>query len=409
MNGVDISQIKRPGTPWALSPDGLERLIVEVILDDGQRLTWDDEGAATLHTPPASTCTCDPPGKTFWIVDRGRRTTMAQCNGCGAKWDNPDGEREFFTWADGFVRGKQATYHQASQTPDPSMGAWAKEYSDPETDWEVAAAGIEEERRRVEPDTQDDIDYGPKAPAAVLPLVGWPEWFLPLMKLRGFTYGQHREAIDDIATGCKAMGVTPELVVAAFVAYWMPRRDSARWECPVFGLWDELGHWINDVYKATPHRRAAVLEMASASVGAEYGCRYCNESGFIWVDDLGPGGSADRWPVVCDHTSQMKGLGQEGPPGGSAPLGFGMVIKALGQRLPPAIFTSWVMDLELLGFDDQVALVRCYNRTHANWVYRHLIETLRDALDEELESYKVKKPDLKMMMVWGVDNGAETA
>jgi hypothetical protein len=244
-----------------------------------------------------------------------------------------------------------------------------------------------------------------------LNLVGWPEWFLPLMRLRGFTYGDHRTAINDIAQAAQVKGITAELVVANFVAYWMPRRDQARWECPVAGLWEDLEDQVDQVVKAAPARRAAVLELASSSVGPEYGCRYCKEGGFSWAHDnrtVEGGGSPDRWPLVCDHTSRMAAMGRGGPPWAWQPRSWGTILKSLEARLPATVYTSWVMDLELLGFDAQVALVHCCNRAHATWIYRHLIETLRDTLEAELGDVQdVDFVNLELMMVWGGDDDDE--
>lgn len=451
MDQLDLSNIPRARLDLSLLSGSEEMEVVEVILADGQRLTWDGLWGATLHTPPASTCICDDPKpeRQGLVVDRGRRTTMIHCEGCSEKWDRPDGANEYAFWALGFTAGKRATQLKASETAEPEMGAWSILYGSPddqvqEVPGESSIAALLKDPVKAialtllntpapsepahEPDTQDDIDYTPEmlgghrgeinvqvmfrddVTKARLNLVGWPEWFLPLMKLRGFTYGNHRAAIDDIATGCKAMSVTPELVVASFVAYWMPRRDQARWECPVAGLWDELGHHINEVAKATPHRLAAIREMASASVGPEHGCRYCKEGRFIWAEDLGPGGSADRWPVVCDHTSRMANMGRDRPSWAFQPVGWEQVLKAMERRLPASVYTGWVMDLELLGFQDGMALVKCYNQVHATWVYRHLIETLRDALEEPLKSEGDEHWEgIEMMMVWGGNEDAKTA
>ena len=107
--------------------------------------------------------------------------------------------------------------------------------------------------------------------------------------------------------------------------------------------------------------------------------------------------------MICDHTSRMDSpvWGQGGPPEGWQPRAWDVVLDGLRKRLPAAVYTSWVTDLELLGFDGQVALVKCYNRVHATWIYRHLIEPLRDSLVAILGDDWV---DLEMKLVWGGDD-----
>jgi len=59
-----------------------------------------------------------------FVIDRPRLTAQTMCTGCGLRWDNDDGEREFVIWGIGYVAGKRDAVGVASWIPEPDTPGW---------------------------------------------------------------------------------------------------------------------------------------------------------------------------------------------------------------------------------------------------------------------------------------------
>ncbi len=413
MNGEDISNIKRPETPWVFSLAGrIESRVDKIVLEDGQSITWDDDEVTTLHTPPASTCTCEEskPERQGWLIDRGRRTAMNHCEGCDAKWDRPDGPKEFMTWADGFQAGKREAINKANEIVTPEMGAWDNSHLRVAIPLEKTP-GVAVESPMIEladltihpeaqPDTQDDIDYSPQTPAT-LSLVGTPDWWLPLRMLPGYKYRPYEDVIEGIVRECGLALVDHVLVMANFVIWWMAPNNTPPWSDPVDALLADLENQINFVKRASNARRAAIREMLATHTGFGANCPTCKGGGFAWVQSDGEGHTT---AAICHHNQKFfittdSYLEDD-------ELTWGKALKVLEARLPAQAYTSWLIQTEMLGYDEDTALIRCANAVHAQWLERHLFVTIFHILHSVIPVDPHQ--GLEMRFVWEVADANQT-
>lgn len=59
-----------------------------------------------------------------FVVDRARRTSVAMCSWCGERWDRPDGQFEFFVWAEGYTAAMRDATDILMRAPTPEKGSW---------------------------------------------------------------------------------------------------------------------------------------------------------------------------------------------------------------------------------------------------------------------------------------------
>ena len=77
----------------------------------------------------------------------------------------------------------------------------------------------------------------PVVTTATSPVHNYPDWFQPLVDLKGFKNTAHKGAIESIQAGCDEAGVNEAEIVRAFADYY---RDGGRaingWSDPVAAL-----------------------------------------------------------------------------------------------------------------------------------------------------------------------------
>ena len=121
------------------------------------------------------------------------------------------------------------------------------------------------ETQRVSPETlKGDIAMSPESSVTVIETskepsedgatanFDYPEWFQPLVGLKGFKATAHKNAIQSVREGCEEAGVNEAEIVLAFADYY---RDGGRasngWSDPVAALVRTLPVQINRTRKPT--------------------------------------------------------------------------------------------------------------------------------------------------------------
>jgi len=92
----------------------------------------------------------------------------------------------------------------------------------------------------------------------------YPEWFQPLVGLKGFKSTAHKNAIISIREGCDEAGVNEAEVVLHFVKYYRDGgRAKHRWSDPVAALVNTLPIEIKETRKATSRPPPKVFSVNS--------------------------------------------------------------------------------------------------------------------------------------------------
>jgi hypothetical protein len=97
----------------------------------------------------------------------------------------------------------------------------------------------------------------------------YPEWFQPLVGLKGFKATAHKNAIQSVREGCEEAGVNEAEIVLAFADYY---RDGGRatngWSDPVAALVRTLPVQINKTRKPTSRPPPKVFSVNSQDFAA---------------------------------------------------------------------------------------------------------------------------------------------